>query len=500
MSVGIGQCNNGAFKYPNYKNICNDKKDVTVKIENFCAFPGQGTLRSNYAKSMSSAGEWKVDDTYFPPCNFRPGAQPAAMDGPQQCCGGQCKIRGDSLYCKRTQFKGNPLTCCLKDFAKVTNGPTNNDVNIVGTAKYNACFSDDNQQNTCDPIYRDNNGPACRDLIGDYCAGVESPESEISTDWLNRWFKTPSSGGFTKGKTCVQVIMDNVFEDYNSAVKTALKFTGHCDKPLSPDFKIKTDGYYWAQDIIKKALEHYNRQFKIGALPGSVNSNPWEILFYEQLCCPLPGICQDGLNKICETSIVNDMKLNSLLAQWCGCHMANDQYEEYSKKFNIPKQCSSTCNRYGAIPLVGIDNIPIKCVQTICLIDDINISIVNTQIGGGIDFNQYCNNCQGGQCTCVISGNIIDIANSSIDGSVIPGLQSCGAVNCRQKNPTPGVGPEYITVPCDEKKYNPYDDYNNLVNQEKIQAKKKSWTLTIIITLISLIIIYLIIIFVHPKS
>jgi hypothetical protein len=150
---------------------------------------------------------------------------------------------------------------------------------------------------------------------------------------------------------------------------------------------------------------------------------------------------------------------------------------------------------------VGIDNVPIKCEQDICLIDDINISIVNTQVGGGVNFNQYCNNCQGGNCTCVISNNKIDIATSSIGGNVIPGLQNCGETNCKQQNPNTGKGqgPEYITVPCDEFGYNPYNDYNDVVNQEKNQARKKSWTLTIIITLISLIIIYLIIIFVHPK-
>jgi hypothetical protein len=495
MSLGVGPCEGNDNVAPSWKNICNDNKDVSVEVENFCAIAGNSTLRSNYARNMSSAGEWEVDESQTKSCTFRPGSQPNSMNG-KQCCDGQCKIRGFSLFCKRKQFTGNPLTCCLKDFTNVPG-----DANEIGKPKYNACFSDDNQQNTCDPIYRNIKSPACRDIVGEYCAGTESPESENSTEWLNRWFKTPSIDGITKGKSCVDVIMDNVFQDYNENVKKELLFTGECNKTLPPEFPIKTDGYYWAQDTIRKALEHYNRQFKIGALPGSVNSNPWEILFYQQICCPLPGICQAGLNKICETSTVNDMKLNSLLAQWCGCHMANDQYEEFSRNFNIPKQCSSTCNRYGTIPLVGIDNVPIKCEQDICLIDDINISIVNTQVGGGVNFNQYCNNCQGGNCTCVISNNKIDIATSSIGGNVIPGLQNCGETNCKQQNPNTGKGqgPEYITVPCDEFGYNPYDAYNDVVNQEKNQARKKSWTLTIILLLISLIIIYLIIIFVHPK-
>jgi len=494
MSLGIGKCASDAYAYPNHKNICNDTTGERVEIQNFCAFPGQVTLRSNYAKSMSSDGEWQVDDTYFPPCNFRPGSQPAAMNGSQQCCGGQCKIRGDKLFCKRTKYTGNHLTCCLQNSSGKTDGKEN-----VGSAAYNACFSDANQQNTCAPEYRSIDSQECSDILGDYCAGVENDDSRNSTQWLDRWFKPQQDPhSFTKGLSCYDIIFERVFEKPDYA-KAALTFTGECNKKIASELTINTAGYFWAQDTIRKALEHYNEQFKIGSLPGSVNSNPWEILFYQKLCCPLPGVCQDGLNKICETSTVTDIKLNSLLAQWCGCHMANEQYEEFSRNFNIPKQCSSTCNRYGAIPLVGIDNKAVECDQTICLIDDINISIVNTQVGGGINFNQYCNNCSGKACTCVVSGNNITITTSSIGGNVIPNLQSCGEFNCRQKNPTPGVGPEYITVPCDETNYDPYNDYNNVLNKEKNKARKKSWTLTIIITLISLIIIYLIIIFVHPK-
>jgi len=497
MSVGIGQCNMpGAYAYPSYKNICGDEKvNERVKIGNFCAFPGQGTLRSNYAKSMSSDGEWRVDDTYFPPCNFRPGSQPASMDGPQQCCGGQCKIRGDQLFCIRTKYTGNPLNCCLQNSDRK---PGLRD--DIQSERYKACFSDANQQNTCAPQYRNIDSKECSDLLGEYCAGIENADSKNSTQWLDRWFKPQPANGITKGLSCYDVIFDRVFENPKSA-KEALKFTGECDKKIPPELTINAEGYFWAQETIRKTLEHYNEQFKIGSLPGSVKSNPWEILFYQKLCCPLPGVCQDGLNKICETSTINDMKLNSLLAQWCGCHMANDQYEEYSRNFNIPKQCSSTCNRYGAIPLVGIGNEAVSCDQNICLIDDINISIVNTQVGGGINFNQFCNNCAGKACTCVVSGTSVTISDSSIGGNVIPGLQTCGEFNCRQKNPsTSGVGPAYITVPCDETNYNPYDDYNVVLNQEKNKARKKSWTLTIIITLISLIIIYLIIIFVHPKK
>jgi hypothetical protein len=489
--MNAGACREGDFKFPSGKNICNTTINTPNPIENFCSIRLNKSLRNSYCSNMSSAGEWVVDESSSSACHFRPGAQPASMNDGHWCCGGQCRILGSTLSCKRVSFKGDPLTCCLKDY--------DND------KKTEKCFSDDEQQKTCDPKYRSSSGSGCRDVLKYYCSGTLETDDPNSTEWLKRWF-TVETDGTSKNpyKPCETLIYENVFDKYTTdtiAINELLKFDGICNKdfPNKPPFTIKSEGYYWAQETIRLALKHYNEQFQIGALPGSVKSNPWEIFLYQKICCPLAGVCQDGLNEICSTTSVKDLKINSLLAQWCGCHLPNEQYEEYSIKFNIPKQCASTCNRIGTIPIVGINNNAVNCTQNICLIDDVNVSIVNTQVGGGINFEQFCGNCGGGQCTCIISDTTVDISNSTIGGNVIPGLQNCGSFTCSQTN-SGSLGPNNINVPCNIIGYNPYDDYDKAVNQERNQARKKSWILTIMILLISLIIIYLIIIFVHPKN
>jgi len=491
MSVGTGECQDGDVKTPTGQNLCTSDRINTTDtlIDNFCSIGLNKSLRDSYCSNMSSAGEWIVGNTSAA-CHFRPGQQPASMNDGQWCCGGQCRILGSKLSCRRVKYTGDPLTCCKKQY----------DI----TKKDTDCFSDDKQQKTCDPKYRSANSFDCQDILKNYCSGTLPTDDPKSTEWLKRWF-TSETGETQEIASCEDIIYQNVFDKYNDPtnptnkiIDTLLQFDGICNKDLPEEIIIKSEGYYWAQETIRLTLKHYNEQFQIGALPGSVQSNPWEIYLYQKICCPLAGVCQDGLNEICSKTSVKDLKINALLAQWCGCHMSNAQYEEYSIKFNIPKQCSSTCNRLGTIPIVGINNNAVNCTQNICLIDDVNISIVNTQVGGGINFQQFCGNCGGGNCSCIISDTIVDISNSTIDGNVIPGLQNCGSFTCSQTN-SGSFGPNNINIPCDKSGYNPYDDYDKAVNQEKQQSRKTSWILTIMILLISLIIIYLIIIFVHPK-
>jgi hypothetical protein len=122
-------------------------------------------------------------------------------------------------------------------------------------------------------------------------------------------------------------------------------------------------------------------------------------------------LCQDGLDRVCETQTAQRISLNPAIAQWCGCHLPPQEYEDYSVKFNIPPECTPMCNRSGTIPIVGINAEPVNCKQNVCLIDEVTVNLINAQIGGGITFDQICGNCGGNPCSCIISNTEIDIIN-----------------------------------------------------------------------------------------
>jgi len=487
-------CNAGDVITPDTTNVCN-KKGETHTVPGFCAVQGIGAKpsRSEFCAKLSNAGEWIVDDDNFTGCPFRPGSN-NTQNIP--CCDGLCRLPGHTLGCIRENFTGDKLQCCRNNY---DNKPAD------GREKF--CFSDIAKQNTCDPDYRDINSNACREELGKYCSGTLDTDDPRSTQWLNRWYQNGPNGELN----CTDVIYQNVFKNFDDGtseselVKVFLKFNvdlGLCNTEIPENILIKADGLYWAKSIIQDAMIKYTEQgFTIGSLPGSRSSNPWEIFIYQNICCPLPGVCQEGLGEVCADKTMDQMSINTLLAQWCGCHMPNENYLEYSQKYNIQKPCTPVCNRLGTIPLTGINNNPINCKQNICVIDDISIDIINTQIGGGLNINQLCNNCTGGQCTCIISNSNIEIRNSIINNNVNAITNKCGTFNCTTLNPgTNGMGPTLITVPCSDINYNPYEEYDKELTIKNNQARKNSWIYTIIIALLALVAIYLIILYVHPSS
>ena len=158
------------------------------------------------------------------------------------------------------------------------------------------------------------------------------------------------------------------------------------------------------------------------------------------------------------------------------------------------------CNRFGTVPIVGINAEPVLCEQNICLIDDVTVNIVQSQIGGGIDFNQICANCPGGQCSCIVSNTTIDIDNSTIGGNVVPVAEGCGSISCTQSNP--GVtGPAQLPVACSGTgSVNPYAEFEAETAAAEAAANQSSLLWTIAIIGVGLILIFLIIWLLHPNK
>lgn len=492
------------YPEPDTSNLCNVNlgEQTPDPMPHFCTMLGVGgnSYRSEFCGLMSSAGEWGEPDTFKNTCSYNDCNM--YQDIGFGCCGGACcGIVGGGLLCSRQSFTGDPVTCCFNDLECSDQDPNSNPA---------ACFSDQAKQNTCAngitattgpfayqpvPNYRSIVSTDCQDVLLQYCTGTLPTDNPNSTDWLDRW--TQNAGG---PGSCSYALARNLYMTGG---------TGHCFIPpspipglcsISPAYPIDSEGYFWGQELVTAVMAKYTAQgFDIGALPGFPGYNPFQDYLYSTVCCPFPGLCQDGLQVACSTYTSQRISLNPAVAQWCGCHLPDNEYEEYSVKYNIPPQCTPMCNREGTIPIVGINADPVLCEQDICLIDGVTVNLISSQVGGGINFNQVCGNCPNAQCSCIISDTTIDVANSTIGGNLVPVREGCGNLTCTQTNPGT-TGPATITVPCGTTAgYNPYAEYDAAVTAAQDQAQKSSFLWTLLIIGIALVLIFLIILFVHPN-
>lgn len=449
---------------------------------------------TTFCAAMSTGGEFanpSRPSTDFPDCPYDSCIQYQEVTQDFNCNGCVPLFDGQSLLCQRVSFTGDPSTCCLNDLA-CTGIPSNNPP---------ACYSDPARQHACSdgipavgsqvpvPNYRSITSIDCQDVLIQYCTGTLPTDNPSSVEWLNRW----TVGG---PRSCSNALARNIFRTGNTGPCIVVPpVPGICN--IHPVQTVNAEGYFWAQNVMDLAIARYTQQgFEIGTLPGLPGYNPWQDYIYNTVCCPYPGVCAPALTTVCETKTAQRISLNPTLAQWCGCYLPEPEYQAYSVKFNIPPACTPMCNRVGTIPVVGINGEAVNCDQSVCLIDDVTVNIINSTIGGGIDFNQICSNCPGATCSCVVSNTTIDIANSTIGGNLVPIGQGCGSFTCNQTNPG-NTGPTNIAVPCGQT-LNPYAEYEAEVAVAQQEAVKTSWLWTVLAIGIGLVLIFFIIFFITP--
>lgn len=137
----------------------------------------------------------------------------------------------------------------------------------------------------------------------------------------------------------------------------------------------------------------------------------------------LQGVCAPYLERICSTTTKEEMAKDTTgnLAKLCACYMDSD---EYLLPGVIPKECDTTCQMVastGGIPIYEYGGtskgmIPKTCKQNTCVMDDVTVSYINSQIGGDTTFDQVCDCPSGSACTCVMNGINISEINSVISG------------------------------------------------------------------------------------
>ena len=469
--------------------------NLTDPVPNFCTLAGVGgdADRAKVCATVNSAGEL-VAGNQTAACGYD-----SCTPGQEQggCCptaggGTCCAIAGAGTNCIRAKFTGDPLACCLQNY---NCNPSN----------VNLCFSDASHQNTCSdgfgvPNYRNTTSTNCHDSLLLYCSGTLPTDDPNSHEWLSRW--QPGVGGRV---SCIDILRLNMFSipGQNQCNAGPDPVAGVCNIPLG-SIPISAPGYFYGQSLVSAAVAHYSAQgLVLGSLPGFQGFNPFQDLLYSNVCCPYPGLCQPALEQACSLYTAQRISLNPAVTQWCGCHLPQGEYEAYSAKFNIPPQCTPMCNRVNTIPIVGIDAQPVLCQQNVCLIDNIAVNLVNSQIGGAINFNQICGSCGGSSsvasnCSCIVTNNTVDITNSTIGGNFVPISQNCGNFTCTQTNPS-SLGPVTINVPCATGTSNPFVDFQAKVAAAEASARKTSIIITLIVVGIALVVIFALIYFFSPN-
>lgn len=130
----------------------------------------------------------------------------------------------------------------------------------------------------------------------------------------------------------------------------------------------------------------------------------------------LQGICDTFLDISCEKCTREDIRYSTDLKRFCGCRVSE------SKTLSISIECDAMCNRPGITARKENQ----ECVETICVLDSINITSVNSQINGGT-IEQLCgNNCsKENPCQCFIDLTVIN----SIKNNNLAFHEYCGPAN-----------------------------------------------------------------------
>jgi hypothetical protein len=478
----------------------------------FCSLagPAGNQNRIDYCGGMSE-GEWYHDGDGGS-CEYNNCDD--TQDFGSGCCNGCCGIAGRGVTCTRATFKGDPSLCCWRDLA------CNND-------DTNACFENDDQRKTCDPGDRSLAGSNCRDRVLDWCAGADDP----TMGWQSRWTDNnvtitgANAATMQMNHPCYRALYRNL---YSTTSLTAS--TGEPDNASSclaqPGIGVPSvKGWEWSQKLIRRVFAKYISQGgRVDAQEGDAGTNVQLNQMLYKICSLNPGLCQDSLKNYCSNVTTQTLISHIGTLNWCGCNMPDEQYSKYTNLYQVNPECTPMCNQSGVIPIASDSTTGGKvCQQSMCIIDNIAISLAQSKIGNsgtGINFSQICSSCGGGSsststtslggvtvidnqstsqtCSCVLSNLTFAAVNSTI-GSLNMS-QSCGDASCYREETINGVT-QNIPIPCNsDSDYNPYTEYQEKVQSAENNAIKYRNYKILLFFLVVIIIIVVVWLIVRPKE
>jgi len=362
----------------------------------------------------NSQSEWMVKNEVETTCHYAdmtPGFNTEVSGG---CCNGNCAIVGNRWSCKRRAFFGDPLVCCLNDYN-------------CSKSNEDDCFQTPARGRTCPPQYRDLSQPQCYQRLEPYCTGerffygqeswlqVWLPDSEVPTNKLMELSKKVTRTGqianakfggdsiSARGKKypknvkqpCLKAITRAVMGSSDGVANSPACNFDDLNKLEVITSNVNSKGFIWAQNLMTKVFKKYNQES--GGLLGGIDSDGYttDSSFYNTLwdiCQKIPGICLPGIKDMCSSYTVDELLNSPDAVKWCGCYLPEEEYSQW-QKYGISKECSPPCNRTGVVPIMNNEMTPQVCLQSVCVIDNVNISITDSTSVGGVNFNQLCSSC-----------------------------------------------------------------------------------------------------------
>ena len=351
-----------------------------------------------------------------------------------ECVSSTGGVDGRGVSCARRAFLGAPLECCNKDYDS-NPGP--------GQAN---CFTTNGAggTQTCDPEYRGPKRSGCRTQYQSYC--LEGAPAGQPGSYTEKWLNNNSP--------CVVTLTQNYQPGVNG-------------------------GQAYSQALLGGLM---NRYFNVDGFkltqPGQPGFNVFQDRILE-LANKFPNAAAPFLQEqLCTVYSRTDASKAFNIASFCGCYLPANQYQTTQNQVGLSKQCDPLCTFATAVPLVNGQGVVQKCQQTVCIINDVSVNLVNSR-GGDISFNQLCGNCNDAGCSCSIVDVNINAQNSTIGDINLK--QNCTSTNCFKTNPDNG---QLIPVSCDATANQQDGELETgrqgQANEDQIQKNNKALRITVI--------------------
>lgn len=159
------------------------------------------------------------------------------------------------------------------------------------------------------------------------------------------------------------------------------------------------------------------------------------------ICLRNPALCRGALDSSCKGYSRASAEQNGNILRFCGCFMDDSVYSKYIDTYNSSKLCDPLCSNGFSIQETDLQGDVTPCPQNICIIDEITITIISSQVGD-ISFDQVCSGCTG-LCTCNITNVDVEVLDSALGGIQLE--QNCSGLNCYEENDAGDI----VAVPCD---------------------------------------------------
>jgi hypothetical protein len=472
----MGSC---SYDTPDFSNICDNAVGDIYQITGVCqSFAFSGDLCKNI-----SPNEWVFYDQGSS-CGYNDCDGGYSGLGSPICCDGQgcCGILGFDPRCIRTSFLGNPTICAIQDLQCNITNP-------------NLCWDSANHQNTCNPENRSITTPSSQDALLGYCTGADLEPTDVT--WLNRWNGSEIINGNTYDQPCVYAVNRNLF---NTPTTPLI-----CNNFNLEGLPISSSGFTYVQNLLTEAYNKYKSQgFILGTNPGSQGFNQFQNTLLN-ICLQTPGVCSDVLSNAASGLTMQNLLDLPTSAEIFGCYLPQAEYQTYVDQYQIGIPCVPTCNRSNVIPLVANDGITkLKCSSNICLMDNISVNLINSQVEGNLQFSQICQGCSSdnpnisASCSCILSDTTLDVVNSAINGQINFSQNCTGSIQCIS---TDSAGNK-VQTPCSSSGTSGTSPYQQEINlQENATAIANSQgNLVLIFGIILLIVLIVVIIFILTRK